>query len=244
MQLPAIKSDAWYAEQRRYGWPDAVIMFGQNRFSAERTYVEERGYVVRLRETPEAKLGGRRNPTGLLGISLSSERDDVRQWVEDGERADAKPELMLLAERLIKEIGERATHSDSIDFDEARKIVTDACEPNANGLHPLRLIMVQPRQLTGPFVEDHLARLEHDRLKREAQALDNAERQRAAKLRVQTKALATRLGLDKGIYFGDDTVVRVPMSKLRALFEEIERLRELNTATLRADETGEAEPRG
>lgn len=244
MQLTAIKADTWYAEQSRYGYPDAVIMFGRNRFTSERTYVPEEGYVVRLRETPEAKLGGRRSPTSLLGISIHSGRSDVRDWVENGEQEDAKPELMITAERLIKEVGKRATQPGGIDLDEARKIVTDACEPNAYGLHPLRLILVQPRSLVGGFAEDHLRRIEQERAARENQKRIEEQRRRDAQYREETMALASKLDLDKGIWFGGDTNAHLSTTRLRALLEEIERLRSLNAATLRADEIGEGEPCG
>lgn len=241
MQLSAIKADTWYAEQSRYGWPNAVIMFGRNRFTAERHYVEGKGYVVRLRETPDAKLGGKRSHTSLLGITLSSGSNDMRQWVEEGEREDVKPELMATAERLIKEVGERAVQDGGIDLDEARKIVTDACEPNAHDTHPLRLVFIQPRTLAGGFAEDHLRRVETDRADKENRKRIEAQRQRDEQYRTETMALAGKLGLDKGIWISGDTTARVPMHHLRAMLEEIDSLRALLTTGLRATEVGEGE---
>lgn len=241
MKLADIQSRTWYALRETYMTPPLVLVLGSRRFTRGIEW-RERARVAVLKETPDRKPTKGRygdGATGVLAIHVvSSAAIKVRDWVLEGEQEDQRPEVLGNAERLLDELMV-SFEAGTTDWADLVRIVSNA--------GPFELMIAQPRNITGLWVNQVLIRHEVEQ-RRAKEEVERKERQaREDRFNLETKELAKSLGLGGKAYAtGGYGGAQFSMSAqhYRDLLEEIKRLRELNAATLRADEIGEGEPCG
>jgi hypothetical protein len=241
-----IKPRVWYATKEKYSYPDAVILDGIEKYTVEgRTVfggIDER--VIFASPDRPLNSGGRRyweNETGYLAVKLYGDaKMTVQRWVLHGENEQAAHAVMTEAAALLTKVVEAVAERGRVPWTEF-----DQEENRARGIG---FMIIQGRDIVDEYAK--LVKLKYENEQASIRSCEAAEakteqrRQRMVDILAKARALGLNTDPSKGgaqdSYSSWNKYTKVEMSvdTYVELVAEIERLRSVVAATLRADEGG------
>lgn len=241
-----IKSRVWYATKEKYRYPDAVILDGIEKYTVDGriAYGGKDERVIFASPDRPLNSGQRRyweNETGYLAVKLYGDAGTTLQrWVLHGEDEQAAHAVMTEAATLLTKVVEVIAERGRVPWSEV-----DQDENRARGIG---VMIIQGRDIVDEYAKliklKHETELETTRQREVAASAEEKRRQRMVGILTKARALGLNTDPSKGgaqhSYSSWNKYTKVEMSvdTYVELVAEIERLRSVVAATLRADEGG------